>query len=60
MASKAPAADKSPEELPTHIAMHHPDGGTCDSYDTEKGGHIMVPVADVASMADHGFLPGEA
>lgn len=40
------------------IPMFHPDGGTCDAYESEDrdGVHvILVPANDAASMIEHGF-----
>lgn len=44
-------------ELNSSLArMAHPDGGTCDLYATDEDGNILVPVTEVASMMDHGFV----
>ena len=37
------------------VPMTHPDGGKCDAYKTDKAGNHLVPLADVPTMADHGF-----
>jgi hypothetical protein len=38
------------------IAMAHPDGGTCDAYETDADGNLLVPASDAASMIEHGFV----
>lgn len=37
------------------IRMRHPDNGSCDLYDTDADGNLLVPVADAGSMIEHGF-----
>jgi hypothetical protein len=37
------------------VAMVHPEGGTCDLYESDKDGNILVPATEVASMVEHGF-----
>lgn len=39
----------------TFVQMIHPDGGTCDLYETNAQGHLLVPVLEIADMVSHGF-----
>lgn len=39
------------------IPMAHPDGGTCDRYELDAAGNILVPADDVGAMIEHGFVP---
>ena len=41
------------------VPMSHPDGGTCDLYETDDAGRILVPVLEVGVMQDHGFFVSE-
>lgn len=38
------------------IPMTHPDGGTCDRYEHDENGNILVPAIDAADMLGHGFV----
>lgn len=42
------------------VAMTHPDGGTCDAYETDADGNMLVPASEIASMLDHGFITAVA
>jgi hypothetical protein len=42
----------------TLIPMTHPDGGTCDRYEKNADGDILVPAIEAAAMFDHGFKIG--
>lgn len=37
------------------VPMAHADGGTCDVYPKDDDGNILVPIADIPAMIDHGF-----
>jgi len=39
----------------THVPMKHPDGGSCDLYEVDADGVMLVPANDVPLMVDHGF-----
>lgn len=52
--------DLEPLDLALSIVpMSHPDGGTCDRYDTDEAGNILVPALEAASMFEHGFVVAE-
>jgi hypothetical protein len=38
------------------VAMRHPDGGSCDLYETDADGRLIVPAVDVPVMIEHGFV----
>ena len=40
----------------TLIPMTNPNGGTCDLYDTDASGNILVPADQAPAMFDHGFV----
>lgn len=66
-AAAAPAADEQAEapaeenvvdgfiDGDTLVPMSHPDNGSCDAYETDKGGHLLVPAIEVPKMLSHGF-----
>jgi hypothetical protein len=39
----------------TLIPMSHPDNGSCDRYETDKAGNLLVPANEAAAMFVHGF-----
>lgn len=38
------------------VEMVHPDNGTCDLYEVNEEGHLLVPATEVGAMQDHGFV----
>lgn len=38
------------------VAMVHPNGGTCDAYEVNEDGHVLVPATEIAILLDHGFV----
>jgi hypothetical protein len=64
-AEPAPVAEEPAEIVDPAaymIPMVHPDNGTCDLYETNEAGHLLVPALEAAAMIDHGFVvvDGEA
>lgn len=48
--------DLAPASAPEgFFPMHHPDGGSCDAYETDADGYLLVPYADAGVMQSHGF-----
>jgi hypothetical protein len=39
----------------TIVPMAHADGGTCDRYEQDEDGNILVPVEEISLMVEHGF-----
>ena len=65
VAGDEPLAEESSEIDPellkinaTLRPMVQADGsdGSCDLYESNKAGHIMVPASDVPAMLEHGFV----
>lgn len=57
---EADADDDEPVDLALLvIPMTHPEGGTCDAYEVDEDGNILVPVAEAGLMIEHGFVPVE-
>ena len=65
--STAPTPDTAPDDGLTDdqrlavlngslIPMTHPDNGTCDRYETNADGAILVPATEADAMFGHGFV----
>lgn len=41
----------------THFLMTHPDGGTCDAFETDEAtGALLVPIGREGELFPHGFV----
>jgi hypothetical protein len=40
----------------TLVPMSHPDNGSCDAYETDEAGRLLVPAIEVPGMLAHGFV----
>jgi hypothetical protein len=52
---EADATEINADLAATLIPMSHPNGGTCDRYESDADGNILVPASEAAAMFAFGF-----